>query len=139
MLGFASRRRLGAAALCVSLLISVPCSAQPPVPTPAVPPLPDPGPPLGEAIQIEPAPPAGPNPSEQASRPASEAFSSLGGFGAGPGGGIGALLSPTVGNMPVRASLGFTWFPSEDVRSQPASLGSYREDFAVSAPVWQND
>jgi hypothetical protein len=57
----------------------------------------------------------------------------------GPGGGIGALLSPTLGNMPVRASLGFTWYPSEDVHVQPTSLAEYREDFAISAPIWQND
>jgi hypothetical protein len=104
-----------------------------------VPPLPDPIPLQPEAIQVEPEPPPPPNPADQVSRPAADAFSSLGGFGAGPGGGIGSLLSPTVGNMPIRASLGFTWFPSEDVHSQPASLGTYREDFAISAPIWQND
>jgi hypothetical protein len=110
-------------------------SAQtPPVPLPP----PDPAP-----IPIDPTPPSpqpapAQNASEPVSRPAAEAFSSLGGFGAGPGGGVGSLLSPTVGNMPVRASLGFWWYPSEPVRFQPTSLAEYREDFAIAAPIWQD-
>jgi hypothetical protein len=79
-----------------------------------------------------------PSAAEPPSRPASEAFESLGGFGAGPGGGLGSLFSPTLGNMPLRASLGFTWYPEERVANQPTNLGYYREDFSISAPIWQD-
>jgi hypothetical protein len=41
--------------------------------------------------------------------------------------------------MPLRASLGFSWFPSEPVRYQPTNLEYIRQDFAISAPVWQNE
>jgi hypothetical protein len=127
------------------LLSAGPAIAQPvPLPPPSdssLPPLPAAVPlPLDAApIPVDPLPAPSPSAPEQPSRAAGEAFSSLGGFGAGPGGGIGALVSPTVGNMPVRASLGFTWFPSEDVHVQPTSLAEYREDFAISAPIWQNE
>jgi hypothetical protein len=128
-----------AGSLGVAFLAAAPALAQPPTPVPVLPPPQDPSlvplnpPPLVAEPPPDPAPPV------QLPKPAGEAFSSLGGFGGGPGGGIGSLLSPTVGNMPVRASLGFSWFPTEPVRDQPTNLGFYREDFAISAPVWQND
>jgi hypothetical protein len=132
--------RVASLAIGLALFAYLPAFAQaPPIP----PPPPDPAPlPLdGVPIAAEPppAPPPAPNASEPVSKPAAEAFSSLGGFGAGPGGGIGALLSPTIGNMPVRASLGFYWFPSEPVKYQSTSLAEYREDFSISAPVWQDN
>jgi hypothetical protein len=138
-------RILRALAIGLAPLMAIPAAAQSSTPAPSAPP-PDMMilPPEAAQLPVDAAPapaqsaPAA-NPSDQASRTAAEAFSSLGGFGVGPGGGIGALLSPTVGNMPVRASLAFSWFPSEEVHFQPASLGSYREDFAISAPIWQDD
>jgi hypothetical protein len=102
----------------------------PPAPQPVQPTL-EPAP-----APVEPAPP--PAPPQDPGKSASETFSSLGGFGVGPGGGLGALLSPTVGNMPVRASLGFSWLPAEDVHNQATNFTEYREDFAISAPIWQN-
>jgi hypothetical protein len=115
--------------------------AQPAAPTPVAPPV-DPMPaqatPLPGIEEPGPGPaPATPEPAPP--KAAGEAFSSLGGFSAGPGGGVGALLSPTVGNMPVRASLAVTWFPPEAVHFQATTLGVYREDFSLSAPIWQDD
>jgi hypothetical protein len=124
------------AAVAPALAQSPPLSPPPPV-TPPLPPLAEGGP---VALPVEPAAPAPAATSpDQPSRTAAEAFGSLGGFGAGPGGGLAALFSPTVGNMPFRASLGFSWLPAEPVHYQPTSLTEYREDFAASAPVWQND
>jgi hypothetical protein len=131
------RRSAGALAVAIAALIAGRVTGQPPSVVPPVPPADALVAPVEPApLPAEPGPPAG-RP-EPPSRTAEEAFSSLGGFGAGPAGGLGALLSPTVGNMPLRASVGFTAFPSEPVNYQPTSLAFYREDLAVSAPVWQN-
>jgi hypothetical protein len=136
------RQDLFKIALALACLISTSVTAraqqEPPPPPPA--PVVDPVSPAPDNVLpfVEPAPAPGPNPAEQPSRSAGEAFSSLGGFGGGPGGGLGALFSPTVGNMPIRASLGFSWLPAEPVHYQPTSLTDYREDFAISAPIWQN-
>src|SRR5205823_5989692 len=86
------RRSLRALALTGVLLSAAPGIAQPPSVAPAVPPMPDPVPaPVDPVPQPLPAAPA-PGPTESVPRTAAEAFSSLGGFGAGPAGGLGALL-----------------------------------------------
>ncbi len=125
--------------LLAALLAAAPALAQTADVAPAVPPPPAP---LFPPPDPAPPPPAGSDgvaSQQQVPRTASEAFGSLGGVGAGPGGGIAALLSPTVGNMAFRASLGFTAYPSEPVSFQPTSLALYREDFSAAAPIWQND
>lgn len=111
-----------------------PTDPPPPDSLPPVPPYPLPAEPAPAPADVAPAP----RPSDQPSKAASEAFGSLGGFGGGPGGGLASLFSPTVGNMPLRASLGFWWYPEEKVANQPTTLGYYREDFAISAPLWQD-
>jgi hypothetical protein len=128
----------GCLVVVLSCLATMPAAAQSPAPEQVAPPALDaPSSPIDPlAAPADAAPP--PSPPRDPARTASESFSSLGGFGVGPGGGLGALLSPTVGNMPYRASLGFTWLPAEPLHNQPTSLTEYREDFAASAPIWQN-
>jgi hypothetical protein len=58
--------------------------------------------------------------------------------GMGEKGGMGNLSNPHVGSMPIMVSYRSSWFPDEPVRNQGASLGYFRQDLAVSAPIWQN-
>jgi hypothetical protein len=138
---FIARARHGrcfSAFALVVLAVSA-ATAQPPPPEPAQTAPSDAALPTAEQPEVSTGPAPPPNSVDTVTKTAAEAFSSLGGFGAGPGGGLAALLSPTLGSAPVRATLGFSWFPSEPVRDQPTSLGFYREDFAISAPLWQNE
>jgi hypothetical protein len=52
-------------------------------------------------------------------------------------GGFAPFFNPVVGQAPFRADYRATWFPSEPVSAQPANLGYWRQDFAVSFPLWQ--
>jgi hypothetical protein len=48
------------------------------------------------------------------------------------------MMSPTVGNMPLRADYRVLWFPQQPVSGQPTNLGMVQEDFSFAAPLWQD-
>ena len=89
----------------------------PPIPTPAE----YPGP-LGPPV----AAPAGEGPKPPPAAP------SFDGSSAAPFG--GAMFGPTLPSVLYRVF----WAPDQPVRGQPTDLGLVREDFAVTAPVWQD-
>jgi hypothetical protein len=58
--------------------------------------------------------------------------------GTGGMGGMGNMFNPRLGSMPIMVSYRSSWYPDEPVRDQGTNLGYLRQDFAVSAPIWQN-
>jgi len=61
-----------------------------------------------------------------------------GGLAGGLGGGAANAFNPRVGSLPSFASYSATWFPDEQVRGQPTTLGFVRQDLSWSTPIWQN-
>jgi len=54
------------------------------------------------------------------------------------GGGFSPFMSPTLGQMPVRADYRATWFPDEMVPGQSTHLGYVQQDLSASCPLWQD-
>jgi hypothetical protein len=64
-----------------------------------------------------------------------------GGFNAGGDssarGGYSGFFGADVGHLPYRADYRATWFPNEEVKGQPTTLGFVRQDLSFSSPLWQ--
>lgn len=68
-------------------------------------------------------------------------LNALGSSGApgGQGGGMASMFSPVVGQARSRVSYGFTEYFDQRVPSQGTSFGLFRQSFAASSPIWQDD
>jgi Domain of unknown function (DUF6268) len=90
------------------------------------------------ATEVSPASPETPPPESRPWGPFPTSLAGKGGYDDLRGlNSLGGLSQP--GLFASRVSYGATWYPSQPVAGQAASLGFLRQDLSMSAPAWRNE